>query len=412
MEYKYIITDINNKIFCCIYTSDNTCHYLKPLDSGSIVGNIYVGRVENVVKNINSAFIEIADKQKCYYSIPDNKKPIFFNEKNNPAICQGDRILVKVTTEPLKTKPAKVSSKIELTGNYSVISNDVKGVHVSKKIKSNDTITEIKKHIADILIQKQHEAIEKTGYDYLGNFGIILRSGCADASSDDIIKDVNALCDEYTDMLQKAVFSKFYTLVHQDRPEYIEEIVHLAGNDRVEVITDIPEIYDKLAIYLPQSDNITICLYEDELWPLYKIYSIEKEIETALSKKVWLKSGGHLIIEQTEALSVIDVNSGKNVSKAKSLEAIEASALKTNLEAADKLCQQIKLRNLSGIIIVDFINMNKENSDILMAHLKSLAKRDIVNTTIVDITRLGLVEITRKKTGKSLSESLNKRIVD
>ena len=85
MEYKYIITDINNKIFCCIYTSDNTCHYLKPLDSGSVVGNIYVGRVENVVKNINAAFIEIEDKQKCYYSIPDNKAPIFFNKKNNPA---------------------------------------------------------------------------------------------------------------------------------------------------------------------------------------------------------------------------------------------------------------------------------------------------------------------------------------
>ena len=149
-------------------------------------------------------------------------------------------------------------------------------------------------------------------------------------------------------------------------------------------------------------------MYEDKLWPLHKLYSVEKEIDTALSKKVWLKSGGYLIIEQTEALSVIDVNSGKNVSKAKSMEAIEASALKTNLEAADKLCQQIKVRNLSGIIIVDFINMNQRNCDILMEHLKSLAKRDIVNTTIVDITRLGLVEITRKKTGKSLSESLNK----
>lgn len=142
----------------------------------SVVGNIYVGRVENVVKNINAAFIEIEDKQKCYYSIPDNKAPIFFNEKNNHEICQGDRILVKVITEPLKTKPAKVSSKIELTGNYSVVSNDVKGVHISKKIKSNETITEIKKRVADILIQKQQEAIEKTGYDYLSNFGIILRS--------------------------------------------------------------------------------------------------------------------------------------------------------------------------------------------------------------------------------------------
>ena len=209
-------------------------------------------------------------------------------------------------------------------------------------------------------------------------------------------------------MLQKAVFSKFYTLVHKDRPAYIEEIVHLSGKDRVEVITDIPDIYNELETYLPRSSNISIRMYKDELWPLYKLYSIEKEIDTALSKKVWLKSGGYLIIEQTEALSVIDVNSGKNVTKAKSMEEIEASALKTNLESADKLCQQIKVRNLSGIIIVDFINMNQRNCDILMEHLKSLAKKDIVNTTIVDITKLGLVEITRKKIGKSLSESLNK----
>lgn len=244
--------------------------------------------------------------------------------------------------------------------------------------------------------------------DYLSNFGLILRSGCADADLDDIIKDVNALCNEYTDMLRKAVFSKFYTLVHKDRPAYIEEIVHLSGKDRVEVITDIPDIYNELETYLSRNSNISIRMYKDELWPLYKLYSIEKEIDTALSKKVWLKSGGYLIIEQTEALSVIDVNSGKNVTKAKSMEAIEASALKTNLESADKLCQQIKVRNLSGIIIVDFINMNQRNCDILMEHLKSLAKKDIVNTTIVDITKLGLVEITRKKIGKSLSESLNK----
>ena len=165
---------------------------------------------------------------------------------------------------------------------------------------------------------------------------------------------------------------------------------------------------DPTGISVPWNSNISIRMYKDELWPLYKLYSIEKEIDTALSKKVWLKSGGYLIIEQTEALSVIDVNSGKNVAKAKSMEAIEASALKTNLEAADKLCQQIKIRNLSGIIIVDFINMNQRNCDILMEHLKSLAKKDIVSTTIVDITKLGLVEITRKKIGKSLSESLNK----
>ena len=408
METKYIITDINNKIFCAIYnTEDNNCHYLRLMDSGNIVGNVYAGRVENVVKNINAAFIEIADKQKCYYSIEDNKHPLFLNNKNNSSVNQGDKILVQVTNEPIKTKPAKVSSKIELTGNYAVISSDVSGVHLSRKLKSSENFQIIIDAAVSLLADKKAEAQKQTKYQSICSFGIIIRSSCANADKDDVISEINTLCDKYINMLKRAVFSQLSTLLHSERPSYINDIIHLSGSDNVEVITDVPDIYNELTKHLGNNSNIHIRIYEDSLLPLYKLYSVEKEIETALSRKVWLKSGGYLIIEQTEALTVIDVNSGKTVSKAKNAEAVEQSALKTNLEAADKLMQQLKTRNISGIIIVDFININKESSEILMKHLKSLAKRDIVNTTVVDMTPLGLVEITRKKNGKSLSETMN-----
>lgn len=406
MNIKYLITQVNNHTVCARYdNNDNSCHYLRVLDSGSIIGNVYIGRVENIVKNINSAFIEIADKKKCYYSIEDNKHPIYLNSKNNDALNIGDKILVKVTNDPIKTKPATVSSKIEFSGNYIVISNDIKGVSLSKKINNNDKCIEAGNELAFRLNTKLSAISQETGYKDIFRFGIIMRSNCVNATKETIYKEFDALSDEYIDMLRCAIYGTFYTRLHSDRPLYIDDIVHLYGESDIEVITDLPEVYDNIIKYIPDINKEQLRLYKDDLLPLYKLYSVEKEIKTALNKKVWLDCGGYLIIEQTEALSVIDVNSGKNISKSKNQSDRDKSALKTNMEAAGELMRQLVLRNISGIIVVDFINMdNTEYINELMAFLRRLAKKDSVTTTIVDITKLGLVEITRKKSGKSLKE--------
>lgn len=406
MNIKYLITQVNNHTVCARYdNNDNSCHYLRVLDSGSIIGNVYIGRVENIVKNINSAFIEIADKKKCYYSIEDNKHPIYLNSKNNDALNIGDKILVKVTNDPIKTKPATVSSKIEFSGNYIVISNDIKGVSLSKKINNNDKCIEAGNELAFRLNTKLSAISQETGYKDIFRFGIIMRSNCVNATKETIYKEFDALSDEYIDMLRCAIYGTFYTRLHSDRPLYIDDIVHLYGESDIEVITDLPEVYDNIIKYIPDINKEQLRLYKDDLLPLYKLYSVEKEIKTALNKKVWLDCGGYLIIEQTEALTVIDVNSGKNISKSKNQSDKDKSALKTNLEAAIELMRQLVLRNISGIVIVDFINMeNNEYIDELMFSLKKLAKKDNITTTIVDITKLGLVEITRKKSGKSLKE--------
>ncbi|MGN0327815.1 MAG: ribonuclease E/G [Lachnospira sp.] len=409
MNIKYLITQVNNHTVCARYdNNDNSCHYLRVLDSGSIIGNVYIGRVENIVKNINSAFIEIADKKKCYYSIEDNKHPIYLNSKNNDALNIGDKILVKVTNDPIKTKPATVSSKIEFSGNYIVISNDIKGVSLSKKINNNDKCIEAGNELAFRLNTKLSAISQETGYKDIFRFGIIMRSNCVNATKETIYEEFDALSDEYIDMLRCAIYGTFYTRLHSDRPLYIDDIVHLYGESDIEVITDLPEVYDNIIKYIPDINKEQLRLYKDDLLPLYKLYSVEKEIKTALNKKVWLDCGGYLIIEQTEALSVIDVNSGKNISKSKNQSDRDKSALKTNMEAAGELMRQLILRNISGIIVVDFINMdNTEYINELMAFLRQLAKKDSVTTTIVDITKLGLVEITRKKTGKSLKEIFN-----
>ena len=151
--------------------------------------------------------------------------------------------------------------------------------------------------------------------------------------------------------------------------------------------------------------SVTVRFYEDSLLPLYKLYSVEKNLTQALSPKVWLKCGGYVIIEQTEAMSVIDVNSGKNIARSKKQSDKEKAALKVNLEAAKEIINQIRLRNLSGIIIIDFINMSDDNSTRqLMSYLRELAKKEHIQTNVVDITPLGLVEMTRKNNGKTLKE--------
>ena len=396
MNYKYIITKVEDNLICALYC-DSVCHYLKVIDNGSILNNIYIGRVENVVNNINAAFVEIKAGIKGFYSLEN--KTIFLNQKNNNKVNIGDRILVSVSSDAHKTKPCTLCSKLTITGKMLVLTNDVKSVYVSKKIKSLYDSSVIEKLID--IVKKFNERI-KADYNISNvDAGFIIRTSSVNASTEELFNEANSLLENYEDMIRKSIYGVFYSLVYEEKPEYFTDIIHYLVNDNFEVITDIKKIYNSLE---QSFNNVNIRYYEDDFLPLYKLYSVEKELKSALSKKIWLKSGGYLIIEQTEALTVIDVNTGKNTKKAKNDEAALKSFHQTNEEAAAEIMKQLKLRNISGIIIIDFINTNSEYDNMLMSELKKLAKKDTVLTTIVDITKLGLVEITRKRNGKSLKE--------
>lgn len=411
MNTKYIITKVGNALVSAIYNNDdNNCHYLKLLDSGSCVGNIYIGRVENVVKNIDAAFVEFHNKEKGYFSLKDNKHPLFLNNKNNSSVNIGDKLIVRVEKEPVKTKPATLSDVVEISGNYVVVTNSLSGINLSKKIPRNLPLTTtLVKDCENILTSKYDGITKELGYPDYFKCGILLRSICKDASLEEVVSDLSQTLDKFYSIIRNALFGTFYTCLYENKPEFINDCIHLSGTNEVEVITDLEPVYNKVREQFLDSSKLKVRLYKDELLPLYKLYSIEKEIELALSKKVWLKSGGYLIIEQTEAMCVVDVNSGKCIPKSRKQEDIEKTALKVNLEACDILMRQLMIRNISGMIIVDFISMkSKENEELIMAHLRSLAKNDLAGTQIIDITKLGLVEITRKRTGKSLAEKYNK----
>ncbi len=371
-------------------------------DESYVLGNIYVAHVNDLVKNINAAFVEYAPGHKGYLSLEENHNVFFINRKNTTKVCEGDNILIQVKKEPIKTKDAVVSTNIEYSGKYIVLTYGKSDISVSSKITDNSLRDSLKKigesFLASIDFDKSEYPLftDELFMSILHGTGIIFRTECG---SDEVLDNISIIHEELTKLFKdflsvfhKAMSSKGRTLIKEAENPIINMTKNALKNTKndIEVITDSKEFYDTLLI-----EGINARLYLDELLPLYKLYSVESVLNEIASKKVWLKSGGYLIIEYTEAMTVIDVNTGKyEQGKDK-----EKTIMKINTEAADEILRQLRLRNISGIIIVDFIDMKSEEyRKQLMRQLKNKASEDDIRTTIVDITRLNLVEITRKKT--------------
>lgn len=359
-----------------------------------IVGGIYVAHVNDLVKNINAAFVEYAPGQKAYLSLEGAKNVFFINKKNTDKVCAGDNIVVQIKKDPIKTKDAVCSTNLEFAGKYTVITYGNPAISVSAKIKDEllrDKLykfgVEIKERMTpDICLYPMFtkDILNRI----IENTGIIFRT------STEIIDDYKIIENEVTNLynqlftvLNKALHSPGRTSIKEPaNPLY--SLISEASED-TEVITDAREVYDNL---LQFSGNIRY--YEDNLLPLYKLYSFETLFSEMISRKIWLKSGAYLIIDYTEAMTVIDVNTGKCVTGKNKSDTI----LKINLEAAAESMRQIKLRNVSGIIIIDFIDMTlDEHKHALLSALKDEAKKDKIKTSIMGMTRLNLVEITRQK---------------
>ena len=220
-----------------------------------------------------------------------------------------------------------------------------------------------------------------------------------------MIAESRQLAEQLEHILDIADKRTCYSCLYREKPDYIHFIENSYTAEYDEIVTDIPEIYETLRKHFTENDS-PIRLYEDRMLPLHKLYAIESRIQELLDKKVWLKSGGYLVIEPTEALISIDVNSGKcEQGKDK-----EETFYKINLEAAEMIALHLRARNLSGIILVDFINMRKNaHKQQLMEYMKSLLKQDNVIADVVDMTGLGLVEITRKKINPSFCEQYGEK---
>lgn len=364
--------------------------HLEPDGQQSILGNIYVGRVKNIVKNLNAAFIEIAPGIPCYYPLEELKQPLYVKKINGPRLVQGDELVVQIAQESSKSKPPKVTTNLNLTGNYLVLTSENTTLGISRKLDE----------------KKRQELKQDLTFEENSDYGIIVRTNAAFASRQEILKEYQKLKEEFIHLKKTAPCRTTFSCLKESTPEYLHILQGLNRSLLEKVITDDPELFEKTALYLKHmqpEEKEKLTFYEDNLLSLNKLYHLDIRLKEALQEKVWLKSGGYLIIQPTEALTVVDVNSGKSISGKQAQE----HYLKINLEAAKELAHQLRLRNLSGIIIIDFIDMKSTQSqELLMQTLRSAVRSDSVPVQVVDRTKLNLVEITRKKVKKSLAEQV------
>lgn len=377
-------------------------------ESTSEIGNIYVGKVKNVADNMGACFVEITPGNLCFLPLSeaeDQSCTMLLNRSWDGSIHAGDELLVQVVREAIKTKLPSVTTKLSFSGKYVVLSAGQKHLGISGKIKE-----ERKKEIIALLREENlidEKKICNTDEALGLSYGFVVRTNAANLSDDqNLIGEWRALEEKWTSLLSHAQNRTCYSCLYQEMPTYIKNLRDIYDDSYTEIITDQLDIYQNLCEYFNKNtlqEHAKLRLYEDEQISLSSLYGIASKLEIALGSRVWLKSGGYLVIEPTEALTVIDVNSGKYESR-KGTPA--DSAYKINMEAAQEIAYQLKLRNLSGIIIVDFINMKKNDNEQLMRYLKQLCVQDSVPTDVIDMTPLGLVEITRKKINKTLKEQL------
>lgn len=393
---KLIVTKWRGTILTAL-TADGKCRSLnlEQEESGSLLGNIYIGKVQNIVKNINAAFVDLGGGKTGYYSLTENRTHLFAGRL--PALCpdrtvkQGDELVVQVARDAVKTKDPVLSSYLNFTGKYAVLTMGKNQVGFSVKIRDEKWKEEVKEYL-DALKDER--------------FGVIVRTNAMEAAKETIGNEVLALKGKMEELLAKASCRTCYSVLESAEPSYIAGLRDTYAGSLEAIVTDIPECHKRMKAYLEENqpdDAVKLKFYEDSSVPLIKLYSLEAAMEEASGRRVWLKSGGYLVIEPTEALTVVDVNTGKYTGKKN----VDDTILKINLEAAAETARQLCLRNLSGIIIVDFIDMTKEeHKKLLLARLEEELRNDPVKTVLVEMTKLGLVEITRKKVRRPFYEML------
>ena len=395
LKHKVIITDTSvnsHQVRTCATVSERRMLEVRcrKLGQESILGNIYVGRVQKVVPNIQAAFIEIKPGLSCYYSMEEKAAPVFAKKIPSSRLVQGDELLVQVTRESVKTKAPTVSGNLNLTGRYLVVTSGDCRLSFSSKLTKAE--------------KEQFRTLLEPEWD--GSYGIIVRTNAKEAEAPVLLAELQQLKTQLQSICDTAAMRTCFSCVSRTPESYMGYLKNSRQEGLIEIVTDLPQVYEQIEQQQfsdPVFAQIPVRLYEDPLLPLAALYNLNKQTEEALQPKVWMKSGGYLVIEPTEALTVVDVNTGKSVNKKNRQEHF----LKINLEAAEETAAQLRLRNISGIVIIDFINLEQEEDrNTVMEHLRRCVKVDSVPVQVIDMTKLNLVELTRKKVEKSLAEQL------
>lgn len=326
------------------------------------IGNIYIGVVKNVVKNINGAFVEFDKDETGFLSMRHRKYKA------------GDEVLVQIKKEATEEKRPMLSDQIELTGKYLVLTSDKLSVGISNKIHQKEKKQELKEMAEPLVTQE---------------YGFILRTEAAKANKEDVLMEADRLSAKYHEIVAKRQYRKAPHLVDTNY-NALEVLVHDIKPGSIDrIVTDQEEVGEQLK---EKGYEVSLCSYM--AGDIERRYRFRHYLSEVFKRKIFMKSGGFLYIEQTEAMAVIDVNTGKSIGKKDQ----EAHIKKINLEAAKEAARQIRLRNLSGIIMIDFIDMkSKDDEKELLQVMQHYLNGDSKKAVAVDITKLGIMEITRKK---------------
>ena len=368
MSNILVVSKVRNKILGFQF-EENKLSRIYNLENKSLVGNIYVGYVKDIVKNLNAAFVEIDGESKGFLSL-----------KNYPyKIKQGDKILVQVAGDKVKTKDYLLTWKLNISVGSVILTVGNNNFSISKKID-------------DSLLREQY----KNSFSHFctDEYGFILRTNAQSKDLKNLENNINEAIEIYNQTVNKFNFLKAKTLVYK-KDKQLEVLEDFVLKKDGMVITDVEQIYESL-----KAADICASFNDEKKINLINKYSLEKHLQNSLNRHVWLKSGGYLIIEHTEAMTVIDVNTGKADFKSNRDKTIQ----KINEEAAKEIARQLQIRNISGTIIVDFIGSDELKNGNLIAVMRQKVKKDYVSCSVVDITKLGLMEITRKKQEQPLYE--------
>lgn len=364
--------------------------------SRGLLTNIYMGRVVRVLPGMQSAFVDVGLERTGFLHVHDIEKARLPNGDTKPiekVLTEGQNILVQIAKDPIGTKGARLTTTISLAGRKLVYLPHDEHIGVSQRIEDE----ELREQLRD-MVTRLRDDNEKGGY--------IVRTCAEEGTSEQELKDDMV----YLNRLWKEIYERAQTapapsLLYDDLPLGKRVLRDLVQASTQQILVDSHHNYEELKAFAERfvpSVTDRLVHYTGER-PLFEAYGLEQEIEKALGRRVDLKSGGYLVVDQTEAMTTIDVNTGAFVGKRD----FSQTVFKTNLEAAQTIARQLRLRNMGGIIIIDFIDMDRaEHKDAVLAELRRAVSTDRTKWTMSDFTELGLVEMTRKRTRESLAHAL------
>ena len=368
-------------------------HYVANEDRHTLVGNIYLGKVRNVLPGMEAAFLDFGEPKNGVIYTSDIsydrtrwKRPPRIEE----VLKEGDEVLVQVVKDAMGAKGARLTGLPSLPGRYLVLVPNDDGQGISRRLPDAD-----RTRLRDVIAEVKPEG-----------FGVIVRTAARYATAEDVAADISRLQRTWIAIQEKEVGGGAPRIVYQE-PDLLIRVIreHFTADFRRLLIDDVTghhQVLDYLRSTTPDLVS-KVQLYQDEMG-LFERYHVQDQLRRALERKVWLPSGGYLVIDRTEALTVIDVNTGKFVGQS----SLEDTVLQNNLEAAEEIGRQLRLRDIGGIIVIDFIDMEEEkNQEAVLRRLRETLARDKTRTQVFDVSNLGLVEMTRKNASAGLLESFS-----